>query len=108
METSFTYSCGNSFYYTIYLVLTIAYKFLLHTVGLVLAFLTRNIQIDVLNDYHYNTIIIIISSIMLLAIFPQIILVEYPFVLEVIWGLIIFIATSSYLGLTFVPKVRKI
>ena len=99
------YSCGNSFYFTIYLVLTIAYKFILHGVGLVLAFLTRNIQIDVLNDYHYNTIIIIISSILLLAIFPQIILIDYPFVLEIIRGLIIFVANTAYLGLTFVPKV---
>ena len=39
--------------------------------GLVLTFLARNVQIDVLDDYHYNTTIIIISSILLLADTPQ-------------------------------------
>ena len=56
---------------------TITYKYILHIIGLVLTFLTRKVQIDVLNDYHYNITIIIISSILLLVDTSEIFLNEY-------------------------------
>ena len=82
------------------------YKLVLHAVGLVLAFLTRNIKLDVLNDYHYNSAIIVSSSLLLLAVcITTVLLSGYKMRTEIVWAILVFVIISVYLGLTFIPKV---
>ena len=86
--------------------LTIMYKLVLHAVGLVLAFLTRKIQVDVLNDYRYNSAIIISSTFLMLAVFISYLLLGgYKTQGAIMWAILVFLFISVYLGLTFIPKV---
>ena len=98
--------CGNQVYFYAFLALTIIYKLVLHAVGLVLAFFTRKIKVDVLNDYCYNTAIIIGSSMLLVvvgSILPP--LFKYINLYDLVWGILTFLLISIYLGLTFIPKI---
>ena len=106
-ENKVSFACGTSQFLYAYFGLTIAYKFILHVIGLVLTFLARNVQIDVLNDYHYNTTIIIISSILLLADTTQLGLIVYQTILQYFRGFITFSKVVVFLGLTFIPKVTQ-
>ena len=106
MEKYFVIGCGETIYFPLYVMMTIAYKLVLHSVALVLAFLTRKIKVDVLNDYRYNTAIIIASSLLLLAVciaIPP--LFDFINWSDAVWAIIVFLVTSVYLGLTFIPKV---
>ena len=106
MENYFVIGCGKTIYFPLYIGLTIIYKLILHAVALVLAFLTRNIKVDVLNDYRYNTVIIVISSLLLVAVciaIPP--LFDFINWFDIVWASIVFLIISVYLGLTFVPKV---
>ena len=106
MENYLWFQCEDPIYFTILAILTIMYKLVLHAVGLVLAFLTRKIQVDVLNDYRYNSAIIIASSLLLLAVFiTHVLLGSYKMRSEIMWAILAFLVISVYLGLTFVPKV---
>ena len=105
MEHSYAFRCGShaSSYLTALAALAYLYKFVLHAVGLVLAFQTRNIKVDVLNDYRYNSAIIIASSLLIVVIllfmFDGLLWSGIPL------SVIIFSTISLYLGLTFLPKV---
>ena len=106
MEIYFVVGCGKTIYFPLLLALSITYKMILHAVGLVLAFLTRNIKVDILNDYHYNTAIIITSSLLLIAVsvtLPP--LFDYVNWYDAVWDILVFLGISVYLGFTFVPKV---
>ena len=106
MEIYYVIGCGNSIYYLVLVALTITYKMVLHAVALVLAFFTRNIKVDVLNDYRYNTAIIIGSTFLLLAVcFTLPPLFDYINWHDVVWSIEVFLFISLYLGLTFIPKV---
>ena len=108
MENYFVLQCDTTIlYYTIFVMLTIVYKLVLHAVGLVLAFLTRNIKVDVLNDYRYNSAIIIASSALLLTVCfnTQSVTRGYRNRSEIVWAILVFLNISVYLGLTFIPKV---
>ena len=106
MENYYAFQCDSNVYFNIFVMLTIIYKLVLHAVALVMAFLTRNIKVDVLNDYRYNTAIIIASSLLFLAVIIMTLLLSgYKTRFELTWAIIVFILTSAYLGLTFVPKV---
>ena len=106
LENYYVIGTTEGIYYQLFVILTIIYKFGLYAVGLVLAFLTRNIKVDVLNDYRYNSAIIITSSLLLvitcLALPP---LYEYINWFDLVWAILSFLLTSVYLGLTFIPKV---
>ena len=45
--------CGTNYIFILILIFSILYKFVLHIIGLMLAFLTRNVEIDVLNNSKY-------------------------------------------------------
>ena len=109
MERSYAFRCGGdtAFYVTALDILTFLYKFVLQAVGLVLAFHTRSIKVDVLNDYRYNAAIIIASS--LLALYLAVVLF-FADGLHVLWSgiplaAVIFLIIALYLVLTFLPKV---
>ena len=106
MEIYYVISCGNSIYFHFFIALTIIYKLVLHAVALVLAFLTRKVEVDVLNDYRYNTAIIIASSLLLLAVCVTVpVLFDYINWDDAVWSINVFLIISVFLGLTFIPKV---
>ena len=109
MENYYVFSSPPNIYYYIFIFLTIIYKLVLHAVALVLAFLTRNVKVDILNDYHYNTAIIVALSLLLLAvIFNTLLLRDFLIRSLIAWAFIVFLMNSFNLGLTFVPKVSPI
>ena len=107
MENFYVVDCGKGIYFPLIVVISIAYKLILHAVALVLAFLTRKIKVDILNDYRYNTAIIIASSfVMLVVCFTLPPLSEYINWFTAVWAIEVFLINMLYLGLTFVPKVE--
>ena len=106
MENYYVFSCRPTIYYYTFVLFTIIYKLVLHAVALVLAFLTRNVKVDILNDYHYNTAIIVALSLLLLAVILNTLLLRgFLIRFDIAWAVIVFLMNSFNLGLTFVPKV---
>ena len=82
------------------------YLILLQVAAIVLAIQTRRVKIKVLNDSKYIIALIYISSITVLAIaVVQFVLGAVININELIVSGVYFIATTSFLSLTFVPKV---
>ena len=82
------------------------YKLILHVIGLVLAWLTRKVEIDVLNDYKATVATVICSSILIVAVcIVMPILSNSTFKFNVAWAILAFLIVSVHLGFTFVPKV---
>ena len=101
--------CGTNYTFMLLLIVSILYKFFLHTIGLVLAFLTRNVEIDVLNNSKYirktlycGTFVLIVT----ITIAP--ILSDTENVDDIIWALIVFFSVIIFLGFNFIPKVSFI
>ena len=111
MENNYIVVCYNSSNLIIWEIRNyssfILYKcIILHGTGLVLAFLTRNAKSDVLHDYHYNTAIIAATSAFgVFYMFPQVLLIDYPTLLEYSGEFGAFSLSTLFLGLTFIPKV---
>ena len=102
-------TCGLSSTFIIYFSLAIGYKIIIHVIGLVLAFITRKVKIDPLNDSRYSAAIIYSSCVMLfLAII--VVSVAYPSRMNVyagIWTTVVFVEACVFLGPTFIPKVSE-
>ena len=106
LENYYVIGTRNVIYFGLFVTLTIVYKMGLYAVALVLAFLTRNIKVDALNDYRYNVAIIVSTSLVLMVVcisLPP--LYVYINWFDLVWGVLSFLLTSIYLGLTFIPKV---
>ena len=102
----YIYSCGSTIYFDIYTYMSTLYKFILHAIGLVLAFLTRKVRIDVLNDYKSTVATICISTVLvLLTVLLLIVISNNTQVTALVWSLGIFFFGCAYLSLTFIPKV---
>ena len=102
----YIYTCGSTIYFDIYTYMSTLYKFILHAVGLVLAFLTRKVRIDVLNDYKSTVATICISTVLvLLTALLLIVISNNTQVTTLVWSLGIFFFGCAYLSLTFIPKV---
>ena len=98
--------CGTSIYFTLFLVVTVLFKIVLHIIGLVLAFLTRNVEVDALNDAKYSATIIYFSTVMLILIViinPTV--ANNPNLDDAVWTILCFMMIFMFLGLTFIPKV---
>ena len=105
MVVHYVILCDRSTTYVIFFSLTITYKVIIHVIGLVLAFLTRKVKINSLNDSKYSNAIIYCSCFIL--ILAVIILFAVPGIngFAVAWTMIVFIEVCMFLGLTFIPKV---
>ena len=108
----YIYSCGSTTYSTIYTYMSILYKFILHVIGLVLAFLTRKVRIDVLNDYKITVATMSISTALVLLMFlllaPRVQVLfndKQVAARALVWSLGIFFFGCTYLSITFIPKV---
>ena len=97
--------CGSQDIFYAFAGLSILYKLILHAVALVLAFLTKNIKVDVLNDYRYNSTIILVSTVLMVWIIMHYIVQYSKTWFEITWAVIVFLLATIYLGLTFIPKV---
>ena len=82
------------------------YLILLQVAAIVLAIQTRRVKIKVLNDSKYIIALIYISSITVIVVgVVQFVLGAVININELIVSGAFFIATTSFLSLTFVPKV---
>ena len=92
--------------YEVYLVLTVLYKIVLHVIGLILAILTRKVEIDVLNDYKSTSVIVYCSSVTIVVLIVLAsVLADNPNADEIGFATLLFVTVAMYLGLTFIPKV---
>ena len=82
-----------------------AYKVIIHVIGLVLAFVTRKVEIDPLNDSKYSAAIIYSSCIMLFLAVVIIVSLNRQNLYAGIWISLVFVQVCVFLGLTFIPKV---
>ena len=98
-------SCGLSTTYIIYFSLALAYKVIIHVIGLVLAFITRKVKIDPLNDSKYSAAIIYCSCVMLVLAVIVVFALSGVNTYAGVWSSFVFIEVCIFLGLTFIPKV---
>ena len=104
-----SYSCGTTIFYTLYIGIAILYKLVLHAIGLFLAFKTRKVQIDVINDYKYVVVTVCCSTVVMLMICVILPLtMKKPTISSLSWSCLVFPLICIYLGLTFIPKVWKL
>ena len=102
------YKCGTTVYYATFIGIAILYKLILHIIGLVLAWLTRKVEIDVLNDYKPTVATVTCSSILLIVLCTTLPLPSFnksPSEFKVLWVVLAFLITVVHLGFTFIPKV---
>ena len=101
--------CGNSsIFYIIYISLTIVFKLVIHVTGLILAFATRKVNIDPLNDSRYSAALIYISALFLLASLVIFFLVEDNNTYAAVWTTYVLVEVCMFLGLNFIPKVSHL
>ena len=101
-------SCGLSTTYIIYFSLALAYKVIIHVIGLVLAFLTRKVKIDTLNDSKYSSAIIYCSCFLLIIAVVVVFVLSGVNTYAGVWTTFVFVEVCIFLGLTFIPKVSCI
>ena len=101
--------CGNtSTLFFVYISLTYVFKLIIQIVGLILAFLTRKVKIDPLNDSRYSAILIYISFGLLIVSFIIVFLVEDNNTYAGVWTTFVLAEVCVFLGLNFIPKVKLI
>lgn len=83
------------------------YLFLLQVAAVVLAFKTRNVKIKELNDSKSVAAIIYVTSIVMAALMIITFASDgYIVVAEALFSGGLMLATTVFLGLTFIPKAR--
>ena len=87
-------------------IMLLVYKFIIHAAALFLIFSVRKIKLSALNDYKANSIIVFVQTAMFLILIVSLsLLANYPSFFALMSGTMIFIGSTSFLGLTFIPKV---
>ena len=100
--------CGNSsLHYFIYVGLSVTFKLVIHVTGLILAFLTRKVHIDPLRESRYSAILIYISFVFLIVALVIFFLVEDNDIYAGIWTTFVLFEVCVFLGLNFIPKVKR-
>ena len=95
---------GAALYWKIFV---FAYLTVLQIVGIMLAFQTRRVKIKILKDSTFVAANVYISSIMIVVfILVTFVLRSYLNTYNAIFAIGILILTTTFLILTFVPKVR--
>ena len=90
----------------IFLGLLFAYKMVLQLIALVLAFCTNNIKVKGLDDTKYIITAVYLTTINIVLVMVTFYLLKgylntYTFMLT----LLVFISTTTILGIVFIPKV---
>ena len=101
--------CGNtSTLFFVYISLTYVFKLIIHIIGLILAFLTRKVKIDPLNDSRYSAVLIYISFGLLIVSVVIVLLVEENNTYAGVWTTFVLAEVCVFLGLNFIPKVFSV
>lgn len=102
-------SCGISTYYRVWLIITVAYKLVIHFVGAVLAILSRKAKVDPFNDSKYTALIVYTSCMILtLTLVIQLTTPNHVNIHTLSWTMLVFGGSCIILGLTFLPKVSQL
>ena len=106
IEEHYILKCGDTIYYYIFIVITASFKIVLHLFGLILAILNRKVKIDALNDYKSMSGIVYSSTILITLIgIVAATTAGRPDLNMMLHTALVFITISTFLGLTFIPKV---
>ena len=103
---NFFLTCGDSIFFLVRVVLTVAYKIIVQGVTVVLAILIRKVKIPSLDDARYVTVMAYIAtalSVILLVI--SLTLAEYTNVVAASYATSSLLVGGCFLSLLFVPKV---
>ena len=95
----------SSVFYVTFISLTISLKGIIHVIGLILAFMTRKVNIEPLNDSRYSATLIYISCVLVTVAFLFFHFVEDSTIFTSVWTTLVLLEVCIYLGLTFVSKV---
>ena len=109
LENYYLIACNTSVFTILLIGFTVVLKIVLHIAGFILAFLTRNVEINVLNDFKSTTIIIYFATVLQFAVYIAIPLtMSNENLVTVIWGTLVFLMVIMFLAFTFIPKVMQI
>ena len=102
------WTCERNAINTVDGILLLVYKFIIHAIALFLIFRIRKIKLSALNDYKANSTIVFVETAMFIILIVGLaLLVGYPSFYALLSGTMIFIGSTSFLGLTFIPKVSR-
>lgn len=106
LVTFCAFRCNNNVYLLIWAVLSVAFKLVIHSIAIVLAFLVRKIEFTALDNSTYTLAIIYTSSVIniLLVVF-LFALLNYKNLSTVAFSTLIFVDSMTFLSLTFIPTV---
>ena len=106
MTEFYFWTCENSAVNAIDGFLLLVYKSAMHVAALFLIFSIRKIKLSALNDYKANSAIVGVQTAMFLILIVGLsLLYNYPTLFALLSATMIFIGSTSFLGLTFIPKV---
>ena len=93
----------------IWIIVLYAYILLTQLFSVILAFKTRKVEIEILNDAKYVALIIYITSIILvIMIVCAILLSNYLNADGAVFGALLHIFTTTVLMIVFIPKVSEV
>ena len=110
-EIYYEVTCGTTWYYYLWVSLTILYKFILNAAGLVLAFRNRSVPLKSLNDSTFSAIIIYVSSALLTMTVLNQAMRDNTLdvnIAELMYSIFVVLMSANFLGLTFISKVRSL
>ena len=100
------FRCSVNEFLIVWAILAAIFKIIIHMAAIILAFLTRKVKVDALNDYKYNFVLIHISTVLNVLLVAAIFgLGSRQNVAAFSFSTIIFLDSFFFLVLTFVPKV---
>ena len=106
MEVFCAFKCSVDNFIIIWTILSVALKVLIHLPAIVLAFLTRKVKVDALNDSRSTIAIIHISTVLNVLIFvASFALATFHNAVAVFLSTLIFLNSMIFLAFTFIPKV---
>ena len=106
MTEFYFWTCEHSIAKIIDGYLLLLYKFAMHAAALFLIFSIRKIKLSALNDYKANSAIVYVqTAIFVILVVGLALLTDYPTFYALLCANMIFIASTTFLGLTFIPKV---
>ena len=104
IQSFYFWDCRYSTY--IFTLIALAHNFIIHGIGILLAFKIRKIQISVLNEYRYNLAILLISiAITVITVLCVYAIGPDPSLYAFFYSVFITIGCIAFLFLSFIPKV---
>ena len=98
--------CNENVFFLIWSSLAIIHQFILHAAAIALAILTRKVKVNALNDSKYTAAGIYISTMLTIILLVVIFQLEaFKNTLVSVITTVVFLDSTTFLVLTFVPKV---